>query len=126
MPGRIIAFAAGEPEPAYDRPRADRLVAGNPLRTTREHFAATAGDLSAGIWSCEPGAWKIAFAPGKDEFFCVIEGRVRIVDDAGIVTLFGPGEAGVIPAGFTGRFEVLEPVRKYYVVIDRPAAAPAP
>jgi uncharacterized cupin superfamily protein len=126
MPGRIVAFAAGEPEPSYDRPRPDRLVAGNPLRTTCEHFAASGGDMSAGIWSCEPGAWNIAFAPGKDEFFCVIEGRVRIVDDAGLPTLFGPGEAGVIPAGFTGRFEVLEAVRKYYVVIDRREASGAP
>ena len=126
MPGRVVAFAAGEAEPSYDRPRPDRLVAGNPLRATCEHFTAITGDMSAGTWSCEPGAWNIAFATGKDEFFCVIEGRIRIVDDAGIPTLFGPGEAGVIPAGFTGRFEVLEAVRKYYVVIERPEVSGAP
>ena len=34
---------------------------------------------------------------------------------------FGPGEAGVIPSGFTGTFEVLAAVRKYYVVME-PAA----
>ena len=51
----------------------------------------------------------------------------RGVGDAnGIVRIFGAaewevhdvraGEAGVIPAGFVGAFEVLSPVRKYFVV----------
>lgn len=118
---QLTVFAAATPEPSYDRPRPDRLVAGNPLRTTHEHFVAPAGDLSAGIWACEPGAWRIAFAPGKDEFFCVIEGRLRITDTAGKASEFGPGDAGVIPGGFSGTFEVLQAVRKHYVVLERPA-----
>ena len=31
----------------------------------------------------------------------------------------GPGEAGIIPAGFIGTFEVIERVRKRYVMLDR-------
>lgn len=118
---KLAIFAAQIPEPSHDHPRPDRLVRGNPLRTTWEHFLSANGDLSAGIWACEPGAWNIAFAPGKDEFFCVIEGRLRISDNAGNATEFGPGEACVIPSGFTGTFEVLESVRKHYVLIDRPS-----
>lgn len=118
---KLTVFSKLAPGPAYDRPRPDRLVSGNPLRTTQEYFLAGAGDLSAGIWTCEPGAWNIAFAPGKDEFFCVIEGRLRITDANGESSCFGPGEAGVIPAGFAGCFEVLERVRKHYVVLERPA-----
>lgn len=120
---RLTTFATQSPAPAYDRPRPDRLVSGNPLRTTFEHFAAPQGDLTAGVWQCEPGAWKIAFAPGKDEFFCVIEGRLRITDAEGHGQLFGPGDAAVIPAGFTGTFEVLERVRKHYVVLERPTGS---
>lgn len=115
----LTVFSRNAPPPAYDRPRPDRLVSGNPLRATCEHFVAAAGDASAGIWTCEPGAWNIAFAPGKDEFFCIIDGRIRITDPAGEAAEFGPGEAGVIPAGFTGTFEVLAACRKYYVVIER-------
>lgn len=118
---KLTVFAAQSPEPAWDRPRPDRLVAGNPLRATREHFRSLAGDLTAGVWSCEPGAWNIAFAPGKDEFFTIIEGRVRITNADGTPAEFGPGEAGVIPAGFTGCFEVIEAVQKYYVVVERPS-----
>lgn len=118
---QLTVFAAQDPEPALDRPRPDRLIKGNPLRTTHEHFLAPSGDLCAGTWQCEPGAWQIAFADGKDEFFCIIDGRIRITDEAGVAAEFGPGEAGVIPAGFKGSFEVLEMVRKYYVVLERPA-----
>ena len=118
---KLTVFTRQSPTPAYDHPRPDRLVRGNPQRTTLEHFLSPAGDLSAGIWACEPGAWNIAFAPGKDEFFCVIEGRLRITDSDGEAAEFGPGDACVIPGGFAGTFEVLEAVRKHYVVVERPA-----
>lgn len=118
---KLTIFSGRTSEPTYDHPRPDRLVSGNPRRTTWEHFLSANGDLSAGIWACEPGAWNIAFAPGKDEFFCVIEGRLRISDKEGNAAEFGPGDACVIPSGFTGTFEVLESVRKHYVLMDRPA-----
>lgn len=117
---KLTVFHTGTPAPTFDHPRPDRRVHGNPLRTTHEHFLAPSGDLCAGIWSCEPGAWNIAFPEGKDEFFCVIEGCLRITDTEGEACEFGPGQAAVIPSGFTGRFEVLTPVRKYYVVLERP------
>jgi uncharacterized cupin superfamily protein len=120
---KLTVFSRQSPAAAYDHPRPERLVEGNPLRTTHEHFAAPQGDLVAGIWACEPGAWRIAFAEGKDEFFCIIEGRIRITDSDGEATEFGPGEAGVIPAGFTGTFAVLEAVRKHYVVLERAAGS---
>lgn len=117
---QLTVFAAQQPQPVYDRPRPDRLVEGNPLRTTWEHFAAPGpgAALAAGIWACEPGAWRIAFAPGKHEFFCVIAGRLRIADADGQAAEFGPGNAGIIPAGFTGTFSVLESVRKHYVIVE--------
>ena len=106
-------------EPVFDRPRPERLVHGNPLRATWNHFTDARGDFSAGLWACEPGAWNIAFPEGKDEFFCVVSGRIRITGSDGSIAEFGPGDACVIPAGFSGTFEVREAVRKYYVVLER-------
>ena len=114
----LTVFSHCRTEAVFDRPRPDRRVTGNPLRTTRECFATADGSRSAGIWHCEPGAWRIAFAEGKDEFFVLIEGRIRISDEQGLAHEFGPGDACVIPGGFTGTFEVLSPVRKYYVVMQ--------
>ncbi|GHD60081.1 cupin domain-containing protein [Jeongeupia chitinilytica] len=113
----IIAFAAAGTTPAFDHPRPDRRVDGNPQRTTWEHYARQG--LSSGIWACEVGSWHIRFADNRDEFFCVIAGRVRLHAETGGMTEFGPGDAGVIPAGFVGRFEVVEAVRKYFVVVDQ-------
>lgn len=119
MQKTLTAFAESPAPAEFDRPRPDRLVSGNPLRTTWNHYE-NAG-LSAGTWACETGSWRIAFPAGKEEFFHVISGRIRITDDAGTGREFGPGEACMIPGGFTGLFEVVEAVTKHYVIVDKPA-----
>ena len=119
MTKTLTVFKENNPPAEFDHPRPDRLVEGNPLRTTWNHF--THKGVDAGVWACEPGAWRIAFAPGKDEFFHVLQGQIQITNEEGVSKHFGPGDAGVIPAGFTGVFEVLEAVRKHYVIVDRAA-----
>ncbi|MGV7207171.1 cupin domain-containing protein [Oxalobacteraceae bacterium A2-2] len=117
----ITAFSRQSPAPQYDHPREERRLAGNPRRTTWNHYSSASGDVSAGVWACEPGSWRIAFGPHKDEYFYVLEGRCRVIDEQGAATEAGPGDALVIPAGFKGVFEVVEAIRKHYVIIDRPA-----
>ena len=107
---------------SIDFPRPDRLVSGNPQRTTWTHYESDDRQLSCGIWACEVGSWRIQFAADKEEFFCVIEGQVCLWDESGLGVVVKAGEAAVIPAGFRGRFEVQEAVRKYFVVLDRSAA----
>ena len=107
---------------SIDFPRPDRLVSGNPQRTTWTHHESHDRQLSCGIWACEVGSWRIQFAADKEEFFCVIEGQVCLWDESGLGVVVKAGEAAVIPAGFRGRFEVQEAVRKYFVVLDRSAA----
>jgi uncharacterized cupin superfamily protein len=104
-----------------DYPKPERLVTGNPRRGTQQLYRAPDGQFSCGVWSCERGAWRIEFSAHKDEYFHVLEGRLQITGADGVAIAFGPGQAGVIPAGFQGVFEVLEPVRKHYVVRDVPA-----
>lgn len=118
---RLISFAQAETSPSYDYPKPGRLVAGNPLRTTWEHYCNASGEVSCGVWACETGAWRIAFDESSDEYFHVLEGRIRIADHEGNVREFGPGDACVIPAGFTGIFEVLEAVKKHYMMVKRKA-----
>ena len=52
----------------------------------------------------------------------MLEGRLRITDASGHAREYGPGDAGVVPSGFEGSFEVLEAVRKHFVVVDRDAS----
>lgn len=118
----LTTFAECTTAPEVDYPKPDRLVSGNPTRTTWNHYEVNG--VSSGLWDCEPGAWRIVFADGKDEFFHVISGRIRITDANGTAREFGPVDACIIPAGFTGIFEVVAHVRKHYVIIDRAAMHP--
>lgn len=116
---RVVRFDTPTTEPVLDRPRTERLQQGNPLRRTWTLYEAPQGDLDAGIWACEVGRWRIVFPAGKDEYFFVLEGLVRLHDEHGVFTEFKAGDGGVIPGGFVGAFEVLEPVRKHFVVVER-------
>ena len=112
-------FLAGQgilqAESSIDYPRADRLVTGKPQRITQNLYKS--GPLSCGIWQCEVGAWNIQFAADQQEFFCVIEGVVRIHDAKTQSYIeVRAGQSGIIPASFIGKFEVLEAVKKYYVL----------
>lgn len=113
---QIAGQATPNPYPSTDYPRPDRLVDGNPCRQTWDCYSH--GPMSAGYWECEPGAWRIAFARDKQEFFLIIHGCVRLHADNGPTHTIGPGEAAIIPPGFTGVFEVIEAVRKYYVIVE--------
>jgi uncharacterized cupin superfamily protein len=123
MPPALIHFSDPLPTPTVDRPAPERAIGPPPARTTWEAYASDAESLSIGEWACEPGQWRIDFHPRRHEFFHVLEGRLRITDESGIAREFGPGDAGVIPAGFRGGFEVIEHVRKRYVMIDVPVSA---
>lgn len=105
---------------AVDHPRPERLEAGNPRRETWSLYESADGQMSAGIWACEVGRWRIAFPSGKDEYFFVLEGHVRLHDRNGLAVDVLAGQGAVIPGGFEGAFEVLSPVRKHFVVVERP------
>jgi uncharacterized cupin superfamily protein len=101
--------------PVHDQPREDRRVQGAPHRQTWTLHAC--GPMSAGIWACEVGRWRIAFPPGRQEYFHLLEGHVRLHGPDGTLDI-GPGQGGVIPPGFEGEFEVVMPVRKHFVLVD--------
>lgn len=114
---RVIptVFSPDAPITGQDHPAVERRLQGNPRRLTRSVVESETG-FSAGVWQCEVGAWKIRFAADKQEFFCVLAGKVRLHDEQGEQWLVEAGQAAVIPAGFCGVFEVVEAVTKYYVV----------
>ncbi len=115
----ITRFDAPGHPPVIDQPRESRRQVGAPLRQTWTLYEHPADGVAAGIWCCEPGRWRIEFGAHEHEYFIVLEGRARLHADDGAVTDIGPGQAAVIPAGFRGAFEVLEPVRKHFVVVER-------
>ena len=104
-------------EQSIDFPRSDSLVQGNPQRLTYNLYEHP--HMGCGIWHCEVGSWNIQFADNKQEFFQVMEGAIRI-HDAHTQNFIEVkvGQAGIIPPSFIGTFEVIEAVKKYYVIVE--------
>lgn len=48
----------------------------------------------------------------------MLAGRIRIVADSGAVSEFSAGQSFVVPAGFAGIWEVIEPATKLYAIFE--------
>ena len=76
---------------------------------------ADEGGVTAGLWEATPYAERFNDF-GATEMAVIVSGRVRITPDGGAAQDFGPGEVYLLKKGFKGTFEVLETLRKYYMV----------
>lgn len=75
-----------------------------------------AGNLLAGTWECEPGVMQLDLA--VTEFCHLLQGRWRLTSESGHVTEIKAGDSWVFPHGWKGKSEVLETVRKVYLMIS--------
>ena len=67
-----------------------------------------------GMWQCTPGRWRCEVE--KDEFCYFLSGKAIYTADSGEELLVEAGTAGSFPAGWKGDCQVLETVRKVYMV----------
>ena len=67
-------------------------------------------------FECEPGTLKIDLA--ITEFCHLLAGRWILTSDSGKVTEVEAGDSWVFPKGWKGTGEVVETVRKVYIVIE--------
>ena len=104
--------------PEVDHPREERREVGCPERRNWVLHEDASTGLCVGIWECEPGRWRIEFGANEHEYFIVLSGRCRVHKAAGGYEEFGPGQAVVLPPLFRGSFEVLETMRKDFVIVD--------
>ena len=99
-------------EPEHDAPPADRLISGDPKFTT---WSLEERDgIYAGIWQSTPGKWRIAYE--EWEFVHLLSGRSIITEDGSNAYTLNAGDSFVIRPGFKGTWEVLETIRKQYVI----------
>lgn len=111
----IIDFRVAQ-EGETSPPPADRLVSGTPQTTVTNRFADPTGQFFAGDWSSTVGKWRVEYS--EHEFCQLTEGRVVLTSEEGRSWRFGPGDAWVIPAGFRGTWETVEPARKRYAIFE--------
>jgi len=120
-PGLVDLGGPGQPvEVPFD---AAKLIAGQPRATVDNRYSDPSQQFHCGIWSSTPGKWRVSYT--EHEFCHLLEGRVRLTADGGAAREYRAGEAFVVPAGFAGTWETLEPTRKYYAIFERAAGAGA-
>lgn len=72
------------------------------------------GSSETGIWVCTPGTWRCAVE--RDEFCHFLAGRCVYTAEDGERLAIEAGDAAFFPAGWRGTCEVLETVRKTYMI----------
>ena len=117
----VIDFATNQVHVEHGTVPQNKVVAGvasdaNTQITmqTQNHYNDPTEQFFAGIWSSSVGAKNVSYT--EEEVCVILEGRVRLTDLSGNAKEFGTGSTFVLPAGFKGTWETLEPVKKIYVI----------
>jgi len=84
-------------------------------RQTDSGFLAE-DNMFAGTWECEPG--KLQLDLDVTEFCHLLEGHWILTSESGQVTEVKAGDSWVFPRGWKGTAEVVEKVRKVYLMIS--------
>jgi uncharacterized protein len=106
----------GPVSPDVSEPPADRLLAGTPELQVRNFFTDPSQQFFAGRWSATRGKWRVRYT--ENELCVMTAGSVVIESASGERRTFGRGDAFVIPAGFTGTWEVVEDCSKIYAIFE--------
>jgi uncharacterized cupin superfamily protein len=106
----------GEVDAESSEPPAERLLAGNPQLQVRNYFTDTSQQFFAGRWSATRGKWRVRYTENE---LCVMTAGTVVIESAnGERSTFRAGDAFVIPAGFSGSWEVLEDCAKIYAIFE--------
>ncbi|WP_213605354.1 cupin domain-containing protein [Pseudoxanthomonas japonensis] len=95
---------------------AERLVSGQPQQAVGNAYSTQDDRFHCGVWEGGVGAWRVQYT--EHEFCHLLSGRVRLRGDDGSEVLLEAGQSFVVPAGFTGLWEVLETARKLYAIYE--------
>ena len=111
----VVAYADtldGELEPLGLRAGAD---SGEPETSGITFFSGHGVDV--GVWECTPGGWAIVNRPNT-ETMMLLEGTVTITPADGEPVELTEGDVFVLPKGWSGRWDITETVRKFYIIAE--------
>ena len=88
---------------------------GEPLMSGRIFYEGNG--IQVGLWECTPGGWAIQNRPDH-ETVQILAGRARLTDSDGTSVELTSGDVLTLPKGWSGRWDILETVRKLYVIAE--------
>ena len=110
----LVSVAAFDEAPQLHEPAPERVVSGKPLHRVWIRHEDPTGQYCVGKWACDSGAWRVIYT--EHEYCELLEGRIRITDEGGTSREVQAGDRFVVPAGFRGIWEILEPASKIFAI----------
>jgi uncharacterized cupin superfamily protein len=95
---------------------AEKLLIGNPKQSVWMNYTDPTDKFFVGTWFSEIGKWNISYT--EEEYCELLEGTSVITDEAGQSVTVTKGDRFVVPRGFTGTWEVVQPTRKTFVIYE--------
>jgi uncharacterized cupin superfamily protein len=111
---QLVRFGTNQPPVETGKP--GNVISGDPTTRLQNYFTDDTAQFYSGIWESSPGKWRVSYS--ESEFCGILSGRVILTAADGKAQEFKAGDAFVIPAGFEGTWETLEPVRKWYAIFE--------
>lgn len=112
--GTVMPVKIGGRGAKIEKGAPEKPVSGAPKTTTQNFYTDATDALFSGIWTSTRGKWPVEYQ--EEEFVYLVKGKVKLTAANGKSRTYKAGDAFVIPAGFRGTWETLEPVRKYYAI----------
>ncbi|MCB6184615.1 cupin domain-containing protein [Leeia sp. TBRC 13508] len=114
MKEHIFLHREANPTPIVDRPWAGTVAEGEPHTLTNNGYSSADGTLHMGVWESSVGVWKVDYKVW--EYCNFLEGHCILTPENGEPIHLKAGDVFIIEPGFKGRWEVVEKVKKYYVI----------
>ena len=118
MSKKLVRF--GVNPPAVEEGKPSNVLAGNPVTQVQNYYSDPTGQFFAGVWESAPGKWAVNYT--EEEFCTFLAGKAILTGEDGTSETFITGDAFIIPRGFKGTWETVEPVKKWYVIFEPKAA----
>jgi len=89
---------------------------GSPTTASRTFYSV--GPTEVGCWTCSPGSFSASKPRDWTESFHVIEGVFFLTNSDGSARRCVAGDTVQLPKGWSGHWDIIEPVRKLWVVTE--------
>ena len=86
----------------------------NPEAGSLKSYKSNDGKFNAGLSHYSKMTLRLKDWP-QDEFMYFLEGQVEITNEDGSSKVYGPGDAIVMPKGFSGTWRQLSTIKKIHV-----------
>jgi uncharacterized cupin superfamily protein len=115
IPVKVFYYKDFSPDCLTDTSAKDPLYGNTGSVPSASNTYYDVGPTKVGAWTCEPGTFEVA--NGVRQWFHMLEGTMFITDSSnGISKRCVAGDTIMLPAGWSGYVDVIEPVKKVFTV----------